>query len=100
MNDIIAAIATGKDPCAIGILRLSGPDCARVAGQVFTPENGKALRDIPPHRMVLGTVRDRKGRIIDQALAVRCAAPRSYTGEDTVELQCHGSPAKIGRAHV
>ena len=98
MSDIIAAIATGHSPCAIGILRLSGPDCARVAGKVFTPDNGKALWEIPPHKMVIGTVRDRQGRIIDQALAVRCAAPRSYTGEDTVELQCHGSPAMLAAA--
>ena len=98
MSDIIAAIATGHSPCAIGILRLSGPDCARVAGKVFTPDNGKALWEIPPHKMVIGTVRDRQGRVIDQALAVRCAAPRSYTGEDTVELQCHGSPAMLAAA--
>ena len=98
MNDIIAAIATGKDPCAIGILRLSGQGCAQVAGKIFQPDNGKALEEIPPHKMVLGTLRDRKGRIIDQALAVRCAAPRSYTGEDTVELQCHGSPAMLAAA--
>ncbi len=98
MSDIIAAIATGHSPCAIGILRLSGPDCARVAGRVFTPDNGKALWELPPHRMVIGTVRDRQGRVIDQALAVRCAAPRSYTGEDTVELQCHGSPAMLAAA--
>lgn len=98
MRDIIAAIATGHSPCAIGILRLSGPDCARVAGQVFTPDNGKSLWEIPPHKMVIGTVRDRQGRVIDQALAVRCIAPRSYTGEDTVELQCHGSPAMLAAA--
>ena len=98
MNDIIAAIATGKDPCAIGILRLSGPDCARVAGQIFQPNSGKALWDVPVHKMVLGTLRDRQGRIIDQALGVRCAAPHSYTGEDTVELQCHGSPAMLAAA--
>ncbi|MBR6825151.1 MAG: tRNA uridine-5-carboxymethylaminomethyl(34) synthesis GTPase MnmE [Oscillospiraceae bacterium] len=98
MNDIIAAIATGKVPCAIGILRLSGPDCARVAGKVFTPDKGKSLWEITPHKLVLGTVRDRQGRIIDQALAVRCAAPHSYTGEDTVELQCHGSPAMLAAA--
>ena len=40
MNDIIAAIATGKVPCAIGILRLSGNGCAEVAGKVFAPDNG------------------------------------------------------------
>ena len=98
MNDIIAAIATGKVPCAIGILRLSGPGCAEVAGQVFRPHSGRELKDSPPHKLVLGTVTDRKGRIIDEALGVYCPAPHSYTGEDTVELQCHGSPAMLSAA--
>lgn len=46
---------------------------------------------------MLGTLRDLQGRVIDQALAVYTRAPHTYTGEDTVELQCHGSPAVPGR---
>lgn len=95
MNDVIAAVATGKVPCAIGILRLSGEGCATVAGRVFTPDSGKPLSQSPDRKLVLGTLHDRTGRMIDQALAVRCRAPHSYTGEDTVELQCHGSPAML-----
>ena len=98
MNDIIAAVATGKVPCAIGILRLTGMGCAEVAGRVFTPISGKPLSDAPNRKLIMGTVRDRQGRIIDQALAVFCRAPHSYTGEDTVELQCHGSPAMLSAA--
>ena len=98
MNDIIAAIATGKVPCAIGILRLSGPGCAQVAGKVFRPHSGTALADCAPRKLVLGTVADRQGRIIDEALGVYSPAPHSYTGEDTVELQCHGSPAMLSAA--
>lgn len=95
MNDVIAAVATGKVPCAIGILRLSGDGCASVAGRVFTPDGGKPLSEAPDRRLVLGTLHDRNGQMIDQALAVYCRAPHSYTGEDTVELQCHGSPAML-----
>ncbi len=95
MNDVIAAIATGKVPCAIGILRLSGHGCAEIAGKVFSPDNGKPLSEAPNRKLILGTLCDRHGRIIDQALAVYCRAPHSYTGEDTVELQCHGSPAML-----
>lgn len=95
MNDVIAAVATGKVPCAIGILRLSGDGCASVAGRVFTPDSGKPLSQAPDRKLVLGTLHDRTGRMIDQALAVCCRAPHSYTGEDTVELQCHGSPAML-----
>ncbi len=95
MSDVIAAIATGKTPCAIGILRLSGPGCAEVAGKVFTLDRGKPLSEAPTRKLMMGSLHDRQGRVIDQAVAIRCAAPHSYTGEDTVELQCHGSPAML-----
>ena len=95
MSDVIAAIATGKTPCAIGILRLSGPGCAEVAGKVFELRCGLPLQAAPTHKLMLGRLRDRQGRVTDEAMAVRAAAPHSYTGEDTVELQCHGSPAML-----
>lgn len=95
MSDVIAAVATGKHPCAIGILRLSGDGCAEVAGRVFTLQNGLPLTQAPNRKLMLGKLRDRQGRIIDEALAVYTRAPHSYTGEDTVELQCHGSPAML-----
>lgn len=95
MNDIIAAIATGKVPSAIGIVRLSGEGCIAVAEKIFTPQNGKPLSQAPNRKLVLGTLRDRRGRVVDQALAVCARAPHSYTGEDTAELQCHGSPAML-----
>lgn len=95
MSDIIAAIATGAQPCAIGILRLSGGGCAAVAGRVFRLQSGVPLEEAPNRKLCIGTLYDRKGRVIDQALAVYTRAPHSYTGEDTVELQCHGSPAVL-----
>ena len=93
MSDIIAAIATGRAPCAIGILRLSGPGCAALTGRVFTPK--QPFADAPDRRLVLGLLHDRQGRVIDECLGVVCRAPHSYTGEETVELQCHGSPAML-----
>ena len=95
MQDIIAAVATGKVPCAIGILRLSGEGCAKLVDKVFTLDCGKSLREVEPRKLFLGKLHDRQGRVIDQALAVCCHAPHSYTGEETVELQCHGSPAML-----
>lgn len=95
MSDIIAAIATGAQACAIGILRLSGEGCAAVAGRVFRLQSGVPLEEAPNRKLCIGTLYDRKGRVIDQALAVYTRAPHSYTGEDTVELQCHGSPAVL-----
>lgn len=95
MADLIAAIATGRQPCAIGILRLSGPGCAETAGAVFRCKNGKPLSDAPDRKLILGTLYDLRGREMDRALAVYTRGPHSYTGEDTVELQCHGSPAVL-----
>lgn len=95
MSDVIAAIATGKQPCAIGVLRLSGDGCAEVAGSVFRLRSGKPLREAPDRTLCMGTLFDLQGREIDRCLAVYCRAPHSYTGEDTVELQCHGSPAVL-----
>ena len=93
--DVIAAVATGRGPCAIGILRLSGPGCAEVAGRVVRLSGGMPLADAPERKLCLGTLLDRQGRVIDEILAVRSRAPATYTGEDTVELQCHGSPAVL-----
>ena len=95
MSDVIAAVATGKVPCAIGIIRLSGAGCAAVVDRVFRLDRGTPLAEAPNRKLLLGALHDRQGRVIDQALAVYCRAPHSYTGEDTVELQCHGSPAML-----
>ena len=95
MAHVIAAISTGLSVSAIGILRLSGDGCAEVAGKVFRLNNGTALQDAPNRKLVLGTLQDKQGRIIDSCLAVYTRGPHSYTGEDTVEIQCHGSPAVL-----
>ncbi len=95
MSDVIAAISTALAPSAVGILRLSGQGCAQVAEQVFRLKNGKRLSQAPDRTLLLGTLYDTQGRILDQALAVYTRAPHTYTGEDTLELQCHGSPAVL-----
>lgn len=95
---LIAAIATGAVRCAIGILRLSGPGAARCAGAVFQASDGRALGEHPPRTLVYGTLFDRAGQQIDQVLATWSPAPHSYTGEETAELQCHGSPAVLALA--
>ncbi|MBR7122251.1 MAG: tRNA uridine-5-carboxymethylaminomethyl(34) synthesis GTPase MnmE [Oscillospiraceae bacterium] len=95
MSDIIAAVSTGTQISAIGILRMSGNGCAEVADKVFTSNSGVSLADAPNRKLVLGTLRDKKGRMLDSCLAVYTRGPHSYTGEDTVELHCHGSPAVL-----
>ncbi len=95
MSDTIAAVSTGNCISAIGILRLTGPDCAQIAGKVFTLNCGRPLQEAPDRKLMLGTLADKSGRTIDNCMAVYTRAPHSYTGEDTVEFHCHGSPAVL-----
>jgi len=94
MSDIIAAVATGWQVSAIGIIRMSGPGCIEVAKQVFKPTYGSldAARD---RSLIIGHLSDRFGRVIDEVLLTISHGPNSYTGEDTAEFQCHGSPAVL-----
>ena len=92
MSDLIAAISTPLSPSAIGILRLSGPGAAAAADRVFRARSGRPLAEAPSRTLVYGSLLDREGRVVDQVLATVSRAPHSYTGEDTAELQCHGSP--------
>ena len=95
MSHVIAAVSTGNQISAIGIVRLTGDGCAQIAGNVFACSSGFPLWEAPNRKMVLGTLRDKQGRVIDQCMAVYTRGPHSYTGEDTVEIQCHGSPAVL-----
>ena len=91
-QDTIVAIATPPGPGAIGVLRLSGPGAVRLAEQCFRPLGHKGLRDRPTRTLVYGSLLDRDGVVIDQALCTVSYGPHSYTGEDTAEFQCHGAP--------
>lgn len=93
--DIIAAISTAPAVAAIGVLRLSGAGAFAVADTVFRPLDGRALSAHPRRTMVLGALLDQEGRVMDQALAVTFAAGHSYTGEDSAEFHCHGSPVVL-----
>ena len=95
MTDTIAAIATPMAPCAIGILRLSGPGAVAAADRVFSPFRGAPMSERPDRTLVYGTLHDREWAVIDHCLCTVSRAPHSYTGEDTAELQCHGSPAVL-----
>ena len=95
MSHTIAAVSTGNSVSAIGIIRLSGDGCIDIAGKVFTLNNEKPLSSAADRKLMLGTLSDKQGRLIDQCMAVVSRAPHSYTGEDTVEFHCHGSPAVL-----
>ncbi|MCI1954796.1 MAG: tRNA uridine-5-carboxymethylaminomethyl(34) synthesis GTPase MnmE [Oscillospiraceae bacterium] len=88
-GDTIAAVSTPQAPGAIGIVRISGPRAREVAGRVFVSAHGKSLDGIRGYTALYGKVRDAGGDI-DEAIALNFRAPASFTGEDVVELSCHG----------
>lgn len=86
----IAAIATPPGEGGIGIIRLSGIDAAEIANRMFETKKLHDFHDAVPYMMYYGKVMD-NDRIVDRGLAVYMKAPHSYTGEDVVEFQMHGS---------
>ncbi|MEA4933200.1 MAG: tRNA uridine-5-carboxymethylaminomethyl(34) synthesis GTPase MnmE [Lawsonibacter sp.] len=91
-KETIAAISTPAGPGAIGVLRLSGAQAIQIAAQCFHPLGPKTLRDYAPRTLVYGDLLDRCGQPIDRILCTYSKGPVSYTGEDTAEFHCHGSP--------
>ena len=99
-NNTIAAIATGLTDSGIGIIRISGEEAVNVGNCMFRTPGGKAsLKNTESHLMQYGYVIDCpsadeninwKDYIVDEVMAVLLRAPRSFTGEDTVEIHCHG----------
>lgn len=96
-EDTIAAIATGAGESAIGIVRLSGATALAVADRIFRPRRGRPLRDRRSHTVTYGWVTTPAGERVDEALALVMRGPHSYTGEDVVELQCHGGQLAVRR---
>ncbi|XP_043698448.1 tRNA modification GTPase MnmE isoform X2 [Telopea speciosissima] len=107
-SSTIAAIVTslGGRPGAVGVVRLSGPSAVSVASRVFRPvtkkkrkKQGSGEYSWKPrsHFVEYGVVSDSQGNVVDEVLALPMLAPRSYTREDVVELQCHGSDVCLHR---
>jgi len=92
MGDTIAAIASGHQVAAIGIVRMSGEQSISYAESLFVPSFGGKLSEQKDRKLVFGELRDTEGQLLDLCLCTISRAPGSYTGEDTVEFQCHGSP--------
>ena len=88
MTDTIFALASGRPPAAVAIIRVSGPR-AHAAGTLLAGE-------LPPKRLAaIRTLRAVDGTVLDEALVLRFDAPASFTGEDIVEFQCHGGRAVV-----
>ncbi len=90
MSQTIVAVSTPAAPAGLGVLRISGAEAFTVAERVFRPANsGRRISDMPGYTAAFGHVFDRDGDI-DECVALVFRAPHSYTGEDVVELSCHG----------
>ena len=91
--DTIAAISTPHGKGGVAVLRVSGQEAVAIASRVFVPKSGKALGDCTVRSAIYGTILAPEGDAwlpVDDGLATVFASPASYTGEDTVEIHCHG----------
>ncbi len=98
MPDTIAAVATGSQVAAIGIIRLSGPESHAIVNTLFRPASSRQMKDYEDRKLVYGRLYASDGALLDLCLCTISHAPQSYTGEDTAELQCHGSPTLLQAA--
>ena len=97
MNDTIAAVATAMTASGIGIIRISGPDSRAITGKIYRSKGGKKrIEEVPTHTINYGFIWDGE-EMIDEVLVMVMDGPRSYTGEDTVEIDCHGGVLAMKR---
>ena len=95
-TDTIAAIATAMSNSGIGIVRLSGDEAISIIDKMFVMANHKKLADMPTHTIHYGHIKD-GNEIIDEVMVLLMKGPKSYTREDTVEIDCHGGVYVVKR---
>ena len=93
--DTIMAQATARGKSALAIVRLSGPDAIPILERLLRP-GGSRIKEAPSHSALVGTLVDAR-ETVDQVVATLFRAPNSYTGEDSVEISCHGGPLIVSR---
>jgi len=90
LNDTIVALATPSGAGAIAVIRVSGPEAIKIVAPLFKAKSNKNIQDQASHTLHLGNLVD-GARILDEVLISIFHGPRSYTGEHTIEISCHGS---------
>ena len=88
METTIAAVSTGLTPSGIALIRVSGPDAVGTADRIFRGRT--RLSEVPTHTVHYGRIVEAEDGMVDEVLATVMRGPRSYTGEDVVEISCHG----------
>jgi tRNA modification GTPase len=92
-DDTIAAISTPPGTGAIAIVRLSGPDAFAIVEQIFSAGRRTSPPELASHVARYGLIRDpHSGELVDEVVVIPYRAPQTYTGEDLVEVNCHGGP--------
>lgn len=94
LTDTIAAVSTPPGKGGVALIRISGEDAMAVARRVFRAASGKDICDYPPRTQIYGYIVDNDERV-DDVLLTHFPAPSSYTGEDTVEISCHGGTVVV-----
>ena len=90
LDDTIAAVATPLQPSGLGVIRVSGTEAVSLVEPLFKSRE-RPLKKAETHKLLYGWIHD-EGELLDKVLLVVMRAPHSYTTEDVVEIQCHGSP--------
>ena len=85
----VSAISTPFGKGGIAVVRMSGEDSLEILNKIFTPAGNKKITDYPPNTLIYGDI-FKDGKLIDRGMAVYFKAPKSYTGEDSAEIHCHG----------
>ena len=89
-NETISAIATATGSAGIGIVRLSGVDSIEIADKIFCAANQQKLCDADDRKIIFGHIKNFDGELVDEVIILLMRAPKSYTKENVVEIQCHG----------
>ncbi len=87
---VVAGISTPRGTGGLAVIRISGEGCIDIARRVFKPSGSTEIADMKGYTCCYGFVRDEENKIIDDCILTVFRAPHSYTGEDTVEISCHG----------
>lgn len=94
-HDTIAAISTAPGVGGIGIIRVSGQDAIQIVDKVFRSVGKKSLMDVPTHTIHYGHIINQNNEVIDEVLVMLMRAPKTFTREDVVEINCHGGPVPL-----
>ena len=97
MNTTIAAISTAVSASGIGIIRISGPEAMDIISRIYRSKGGKKkIKEVPTHTIHYGYIYDGE-EVVDEVLVMVMRAPKTFTGEDTVEIDCHGGVYAMNR---